>query len=189
MMPPLQTKILNELIPYTGLELRPHWGLEKTGIYGPLIVAFRGPCEVPTGHLVDWEDRLANDFIRAKSMLHFIGEFFGTDLEAGVLYQRLFMAAAERLLIDSGLRAVRRGDDLFIDERKLSVSIATVSAVSVLLHWGINIDSTGAPVKACGLGEFGWNDTRVLDFAKQLLRYYSEEVQSVQIARCKVKPL
>ncbi|MBI3542346.1 MAG: hypothetical protein HY075_03615 [Deltaproteobacteria bacterium] len=51
---PVQFKILEETaakpLTYTGKELRPHWGLEKTGVYGSLLTAFIGPCEVPTAH-------------------------------------------------------------------------------------------------------------------------------------------
>ncbi len=181
-------EILKERITYTGSELRPHWGLEQTKIYGSLLTAFVGPCEVKTGELVDMEDRLASDFIRSKSMLHVIGEFFGTTLEAGVLYQRLLISHAEdRLRLAGWPKIERRGDDLMIGDRKLSVSIATVSPVSVLIHWGMNIDSTGAPVKAIGFSELGWNETKALEFAHELLAGFCEEIKDIQIAQCKVR--
>lgn len=183
----VQLKILDKTIPYTGVELRPHWGLETTGIYGSLLTAFAGPCEVPTAHLVDWEDRLASDHIRAGSMLHVIGEFFGTSLEAGVLYQRLAMVWAERLLRVEGLDVVRSGDDLYVADAKLSVSIATVSNVSVLIHWGINIDAAGAPVKATGLSRLGWGQSEVLAFAKKWLTHYIGELEEIRVAQCKVR--
>lgn len=186
---PVSFRVLEENIVYTGRELRPHWGLEQTKVYGSLLTAFIGPCRVPTEHLVDMEDRLANDHIGAASMLHVIGEFFGTSLESGVLYQRLFMAWAERLLREAGLSVVRSGDDLFVGEGKLSVSIATVSPVSVLVHWGINIDPTGAPVKAAGLGALKWENTQVLAFAKKLLTHYIGELEEIRIAQCKVRPV
>lgn len=191
---PVQFRILEETatrpLTYTGRELRPHFGLERTGVYGSLITAFIGPCEVPTAHLVDMEDRLAGDMIRAKSQLHLIGEFFGTSLESGVLYQRLFMVWAERLLREAGLSIVRSGDDLFVGDQKLSVSIATVSPVSVLVHWGINIDPTGAPVKAGGLEKLlGWGNTEVLAFAKRLLTHYVGELEEIRLAQCKVRPV
>ena len=190
---PVQFRILEETIgkplPYTGPELRPHWGLERTGVYGSLLTAFVGPCEVATGDLVDMEDRLASDHIRAASMLHVLAEFYGTTLEAGVLYQRLFMAWAERLLREEGLKIERRGDDLFVGEGKLSVSIATVSPVSVLIHWGINIDPTGAPVRAAGLGALGWGSREALGFAKKLLSHYIGELEEIRVAQCKVRPV
>lgn len=190
---PVQFRILENSasnpIVYTGTELRPHWGLEQTKVYGSLLTAFLGPCEVPTGHLVDMEDRLACDMIRSAQMLHVIGEFFGTTLESGVLYQRLFMVWAERILREAGLDVARSGDDLFVGEGKLSVSIATVSPVSVLIHWGLNIDPTGAPVKASGLGELKWGNSEVLAFAKKLLTHYIEELEEIRLAQCKVRPV
>jgi hypothetical protein len=191
---PVQFRIIEESvnrpITYTGKELRPHWGLENTGVYGSLLTAFLGPCKVPTEDLVDWEDRLASDHIEAKSMLHILGEFFGTSLEAGVLYQRLAMVWAERLLQEEGVAVTRSGDDLFVEgDHKLSVSIATVSPVSVLIHWGININCAGAPVKAAGLNQFGWSEDKVLGFAKKLLTHYIGELEEIRVAQFKVRPV
>lgn len=190
---PVQFHFLKETLEkplvYTGRELRPHWGLERTGIYGSLLTAFVGPCEVPTAHLVDWEDRLAGDCIRAARMLHVIGEFFGATLESGVLYQRLLMVWAERILNQEGLAAIRRGDDLFVGDGKLSVSIATASPVSVLVHWGLNVDPTGAPVAASGLERLGWGNHEVLGFANKLLTHYIGELEEIRIAQCKVRPV
>lgn len=190
MIAPVQFRVLSETIPYTGAELRPHWGLERTRVYGSLLTAFIGPCEVATEKLVDMEDRLASDHIRARSMLHVLGEFFGMGLESGVFCQRLLIAHAEALLRKLGWAAIEReGDDLFVDGKKLSVSIATVSSVSVLIHWGFNVDPEGAPVRAVGLKELGWDNERVLDFAKELLSRYSLELEDIRIAQCKVRPV
>ena len=193
MLGPVSFRILEQTLEkpltYTGCELRPHWGLEQTKVYGSLLTAFVGPCDVPTGHLVDMEDRLASDRIGAASMLHILGEFYGTSLEAGVLYQRLMMVWVERLLNEAGKKVVRSGDDIFLGDRKLSVSIATVSPVSVLIHWGFNIDPSGAPVKAVGFGEFGWGGLEVLAFAKKLMTHYIGELEEIRIAQCKVRPV
>lgn len=191
---PVEFRILEDTLTrpltYDGRELRPHWGLERTKVYGSLVTAFFGPCDVPTEHLVDMEDRLALDRIKSASMFHMIGEFFGTTLEAGVLYQRLMMVWAERVLREGGVKnIVRWGDDLFIGDKKLSVSIATVSPVSVLVHWGLNIDPTGAPVKAIGLKDLGWGSAEVLAFAKKLLTHYIEELEEIRLAQCKVRPV
>ena len=45
-----------------------------------------------------------------------------------------------------GVNVKRKGDDLFYNNKKLSVSIATKSTVSTLVHTGINLVSTGAPI-------------------------------------------
>ncbi len=180
--------LAKESIPYTGPELRPHFLLSKFGIEGSLLVAFRGPCEVATDHLVDWEDRLALDCIRAREMLHFLGEFFGITLKEGIWIQRLIVSEIESILLRKGLVVVRDGDDLFVEKKKLSVSIVTVSPVSVLLHLGINIDPAGAPVDAIGLGTI-LSESEVPAFALEVLERFKREFESVDRAAVKVRPV
>lgn len=187
---------------YTGPELRPHFLLEKWKLRGSAIAAFVGPCEVKTEHLVDWEDRLENDFIRSKLMVHFLGEFFGIALSEGVLYQRIFMAIAGQEIAQATGRTIRRaGDDLFWHDgkidRKLSVSIVTASPVSRLLHIGINLDATGAPVAAAGLFDLGIGKAGgaaqdlapVQALVERILTAFSEEVDGIEWACAKVRPV
>lgn len=173
---------------YTGVELRPHFLLTELGLRGSAIGAFIGPCQVQTEHLVDWEDRLANDRIEARWMVHFIGEFFGMGLREGVFAQRLLMSLMGEVANEHlGKTALRRsGDDLFAGDRKLSVSIVTASPVSLLLHAGINIDPAGAPVAAIGLGELG-----VLPetWVPEVLRRFAEEWEGIHWACAKVRPV
>ena len=56
------------------------------------------------------------------------------------------LIAAETVHRMSGKLPTRKGDDLFLGEGKLSVSIATASPVSTLIHLGVNEDASGAPV-------------------------------------------
>jgi hypothetical protein len=182
----LVTLFSKEPRPYTGVELRPHFLLTELKLQGTGIGAFIGSCQVQTEHLVDWEDRLAQDRIEARSMIHFIGEFFGSQLKEGVLIQRLFMANLLDLLTERGVKAVRSGDDIFVNERKLSVSIVTASPVSLLLHTGINIDPTGAPVPAIGLAEIGIAPE---EFAQAALTRFAEEWKGMEWACVKVRPV
>ncbi len=194
----ITTKWLDEPRAYTGPELRPHFLLEKLRIEGSAVAAFAGPCEVKTDDLVDWEDRLANDFIRSKLMVHFLGEFFGISLVEGVLYQRLFMAiAGQEIARATGKVITRSGDDLYWndgrEERKLSVSIVTASPVSRLLHAGLNLDATGAPVKAAGLFDLGLgaahNLAPVKALVARILTAFADEVAGVEWACAKVRPV
>jgi uncharacterized protein len=172
--------------PYTGVELRPHFLLTELGLRGSAVGAFIGPCQVKTEHLVDWEDRIAHDRIEAGSMVHFIGEFFGMGLAEGVVRQRLLMATIGQL-VDGGRGRVRRdGDDLFVLNRKLSVSIATASPVSLLLHVGINIDPSGAPVPAIGLKEL---EIEPKKFVTDTLGAFASEWDSIEWACAKVRPV
>jgi len=178
----------SEIIPYRGPELRPHFILSRFGIEGSALVAFRGPCRVETDHLVDWEDRLASDHIAAKEMVHFLGEFFGITLREGVWIQRHLVQEASARLRARGLEVRRDGDDLFLADGKLSVSIVTASPVSVLLHLGVNLDPEGAPVRAAGLSG-NLDAASIADWIRSLLEDFKKEWVSVGRATVKVKPV
>ena len=194
----INTRYVENSRPYLGPELRPHFLLTQLQMKGSALAAWVGPCDVKTEHLVDWEDRLANDSIKAEKMIHFLGEFFGITLREGVFLQRLLMSIMREVLTDflrdevrisaAGLlNSLRRdGDDLFLLERKLSVSIVTASPVSVLLHAGINVDPSGAPVPAIGLDELKIDAAR---FAKEVLKRFENEWQSIEWACTKVRPV
>ena len=182
----MQTLYHPNSIPYTGAELRSHWLLNTLGMQGDAIAAFVGPCDVALSEMVDLEDVAANESIRSALMLHFIAEHFDHDLERMVLRQRLFIAMIGEVL---GARAnvpdlCREGDDLYAGERKLSVSIATASPISTLMHVGLNIDPTGAPVAAVGLAEWGVGSE---ELARELLTAYASEIDGIARARCKVR--
>jgi uncharacterized protein len=178
---------------YTGKELRPHFLLSTFGLRGSAVGAFCGPCKVETEYLVDWEDRLKKDFIEAQLMLHFIGEFFGVSLQEGVLIQRLFMALMRESLhgfLKPDQKVYRTGDDLFIAERKLSVSIVTASPVSQLLHCGINLDSTGAPVAAIGLFDLGATQKQIEEmWVPKFFEQWIREWETLDWACAKVRPV
>ncbi|MGD9497131.1 MAG: DUF366 family protein [Armatimonadota bacterium] len=173
-------------IAYTGHQLRSHWILETFGLQGDAIVAFRGPCRVELAEMVDVADVVARQPIQAAEMLHLIAEHFDRDLHRAVLRQHLLICViAEALAPRPGVPALRRdGDDLFAGERKLSVSIATVSPVSALIHVGLNIDPAGAPVPAVGLAQWGVDAD---ELGAQVLDAYAREIADVQLAACKVR--
>ncbi len=178
--------IADRQIQYTGEQLRSLWIYETFAINGDAIVGFAGPCNVPTEALVDSEDRRAGATISAALMLHFIIEHFGDSLSCAVLRQRLLTAIIKDLLQKAGdiPELARDGDDIFCGERKLTVSIATVSPVSALIHTGINIDASGAPVAACGLQDFGIEHFRL---AEDIVEAYVAEMCSARFAATKVR--
>jgi len=67
----------------------------------------------------------------------------------------------------------------------LSVSIATKSLTSVLIHIGLNIDPTGAPVAAIGLTR-DLNISDIKGFAKEVMVKYSQEIDDIILASTKV---
>jgi hypothetical protein len=183
---PTETKWLGEKVDYSGRELRSHFVREKARIAGDGVVAFVGACSVEGESLVDIEDVEAGAFIKASRMLHFIGEHFEGGLREGNLLLRLFASIVKETLegLCTGVTIVRTGDDLFIGERKLTVAIVTRSPVSILFHFGVNIDPSGAPVPAVGIDELGVD---VKQFADEVLSRYGRELESIELALRKVR--
>ncbi len=182
----MKTKLIKEEIKYIGSQLAPHWIYKNFGLQGDAIVAFKGECEVKLTEMVDIEDVINNEPIYSKYMLSFISEQFGVNLVEGVFRQRLLMCIIKELLEERGIFVKRNGDDLIVGGGKLSVSIATKSVTSILIHTGLNILSEGAPVKASGLtSELGITD--IDEFAIQVMSRYAEEINDIQSASTKVR--
>lgn len=182
----MHTKLIDKEIKYIGSQLAPHWIYKNFKLQGDAIVAFIGECEVALTEMVDIEDVINNEPIYSKSMLSFITEQFNVNLVEGVFRQRLLICIIKELLEERGIFVVRNGDDLMIDGKKLSVSIATKSTTSILIHTGLNILSEGAPVKASGLtSELGITDIK--DFAQEVMKRYSEELEDINLASTKVR--
>lgn len=186
----MHTKFIEQEIKYTGLELSPHWIYKKFHLQGDAIIAFCGECEVKLTEMVDIEDVINNEPIYSKNMLNFIIEHFNIGLIEGVTRQRLLICiikeTIEKLFTPnaSPFTIHRNGDDLFINNKKLSVSIATKSPTSVLIHVGINIDPTGAPVDAIGLNFL--NNLKIDEFAQEIMLKYSQEINDIILASTKV---
>jgi len=182
----LNAQWIEKEIPYTGSELKSHFIYDQFDLLGDSLVAFRGPCRVDLSQMVDLEDVKRQSPIFSESMLHFLGEFYGISLETTVLYQRLLMA----LMLDelrnqiASLKIFRQGDDLYDENYKLSVSIATVSPVSTLIHAGINISSQNTPVPTRGLDDY---KIPAIPFAQKILKRFEEEFSGTSKAVAKVR--
>ena len=182
----MKIKFLDEEIKYIGSQLSPHWIYKNFKMQGDAIVAFIGECDVKITEMVDLEDVINNEPIYSKSMLSFITEQFNVNLQEGVFRQRLLICIIKEVLEDRGFKPIRKGDDIFIDNKKLTVSIATKSQTSVLIHTGINIISDGAPIKAAGLkSELGIDDVKNL--ALDIMKRYSDEIDDIIMASTKVR--
>lgn len=180
----LTTHVAKEELSYNFL--RSHFALANFGIYGDAAVAFVGSCDISGSALVDLEDNAAGAIIRAAKMLHFIIEHFSMPLQEAVCRQRLFIAILNEEIRDLSPGTVLRrdGDDLYVEGRKLSVSIATVSPTSAVIHVGLNVDATGAPVPTVALPELG---VPTEELARRALARYAEEDSAIRRAVAKVK--
>jgi len=183
-MATMRYRVLEERIPYTGAELRSGWVARVTGLDGDAAAGFIGPCSVATEEMVDLDDARAGANIEAALMAHVVIEHRACDLRAAVLRQRLLVCILAEILTARGHTPRRDGDDLYIDERKLTVSVAAPGPACSLIHLGVNIDPSGAPVPAIGLAELGIPARDVLG---DLLDRYARELRTAGHAETKVR--
>jgi hypothetical protein len=181
----LKYTFLKEKITYTGCQLSSHWIFNHTQLTGDAIVSFAGPADVPLNNMVDLEDVRAKEHIYSENMLHFLVEHFDSDLEKAILRQRLLICMIQNELAKaSNVLITRKGDDLFVNDLKLTVSIATASPVSSLIHTGINISNRNTPVPTYGLENMDIDPTA---FAGKVMSTYMREIDEIHWARCKVR--
>ena len=183
----MKTLFLDTPMKYDGTQLAPHFIYKNYNIMGDAIIAFVGPCEVKLTEMVDIEDVVNNEPIYSEKMLHFICEIFNTHLIRGVYMQRLLVTTIkEQLEMKYNHQLTRHGDDLFKNDGKLSVSIATKSPTSVLIHTALNITTENTPIKTAGL-QPDFNITDIEKFAKEILNAYNEELNDIYLATTKVR--
>ncbi len=182
----MKFKFLENDLNYDGSQLHSLFGYLGNGILGDSIIAFKGACQIPFENMVDGEDVLAQSSIQGQSMLHFIIEEFGMSLELAVTRQRLFAALVLGELTKYSPRAElrREGDDIYRHDSKLSISIATVSPVSALIHFAMNITNDGTPVKTVSLIDIGVEPREI---AGLIAQRYIHEIKTIKEACTKVK--
>lgn len=176
---------IDKEITYTGHELCPHWIYRNFNIQGSAIAAFIGPVRVDLGEMVDIEDVLNNEPISSDKMLNFIIEDFEVNLGHMVSNQRLFVCIIKEVIEEYGAVIKRSGDDLFYQDRKLSVSIATKSLTSSLVHTALNIVSEGTPIPVSSLNEIGISDIK--GFALKVMEKFTAEIEDMNFAKSKVR--
>ncbi|MGB4162702.1 MAG: DUF366 family protein [Methanosarcina flavescens] len=179
--------VLPEKFDYDGSQISSLWAYNSFGIQEDSIVVFRGLCDVQIEHMIDLEDRRANESIWSEDMVSFIIEHFdSTDLKLIYARQRLFTALVREYLANLGVQTTREGDDLFLKGKKLTVSIASTSAVSQKIHFGINIShDVYGNLKEAGIGE----DKLVANFMKGVGEAYVREFEDIEKDLRKSRPL
>lgn len=188
----METHFIEKKFAYDGSQLHSLFAYLDHGVLGPSIVSWVGPCSIPFSHMVDGEDLLANAVIQGDEMLHFIIEVFDRDLFSGVSLQRLFAAIAKDYVQDHGKGLLtgkelhRSGDDIYLGEKKLSISIATKSPVSVMVHFAMNVTNKGTPVETLCFEDLQLDPRRV---AEDLMTHFKKEFISIVTATQKVRPI
>jgi hypothetical protein len=182
----MKTKYIDEVMTYTGEQLRSNFAYTEFDIIGDSIIAFCGPCDIPIEKMVDLEDVKGNAKIYSESMVHFIVEHHNSDLEKGVLRQIVLATIICEVINESQPNACikRLGSDLYDNEAKLSISVATQTPISSVIHFGVNITSDNTPVKTRGLKEYGIDPC---DFAESVMAKYKEMESDMHLACCKVR--
>jgi hypothetical protein len=185
----MKTVFLKQKIKYTGEQLKPLTNYLQHGLLGSSAVAWLGPCAVSTEHMIDGEDLRAKESIAADEMVHFVLELFDVSLKAGVCLQRLMAEIVKTYLQKKSTnpmaaKLVRKGDDLYFENKKLNISIATQSVNSCLIHFAVNNLRTGAPVSILSLDELAVPGDV---FAKEVLQLLQSEVVDILEASQKVR--
>lgn len=186
----MKSKWLDTKFKYDGTQLRSLWNYLDHGLLGDSIVAWVGECAVSFDHMVDGEDLLAKQTIAGKEMLHFIVEKFDSTLLAAVGLQRLLASIVMEWLransVNKEIAAelIRKGDDIFYNQQKLSISIATQSPTSSLIHFAVNVVNDGTPVPTLCLKDLGIDPRK---FAQEVMQAFCAEVSSIIEATQKVK--
>jgi hypothetical protein len=169
---------------YDGNQIQPLWALDQLGIKGSSIVSWMGSMEIEPSKIIDVED--VGLEIKSSEMIHFIVEHFDcqpTNIKLCYHRQRMLVMILKDELAQWGVQCTRSGDDLFVGDGKLTVSIATISATSMKIHLGINITSKGTPedVETIGIletGNIGRND--LFKFINNVSEAYIEEIESIE---------
>ncbi len=185
----MKTLWCKEQFQYNGAQLRSSFAAKYFALTGDSIVAWRGSCDISLENMVDGEDREANAEIRGADMVHFIVEVFNFNLLGVTALQRLLAAIAKDVVVrlspekkmTGDLR--REGDDLWIGERKLSISVATVTPVSAVIHFAVDVNNEGTPVPTVSL-----EDLKILpqNFAVALMDSFRKEFLGIHSASEKV---
>jgi hypothetical protein len=177
----LNFKILPDEIKYDGSQMAPLWAFSK-GIKGDSIVIFHGPMEVSSGNMIDVEDRKAEKSIRGDNLVHFIVERFDSPASMRLAYymQRLLIVCIKDVLEMHGVNTTRKGDDLYIEGKKLTVSIASAGISSEKIHCGINITPEGTPadVRTAALLDVGLKDWKAL--GEKIASAFVKEVEDIE---------
>jgi len=189
------TEFLPERIDYDGSQLSGLFGYKTIRAIDDSLIAFIGAADVRE-ELVDLEDKLNNDFIKAELMLHFILIIHGNDLWRARLWQLLLVQkafdAVKFLCKDTNINFEKSGDDIYVvtyqdgkQENKLSVSIAAISiSGKEVVHLALNVSDRGAPVKTYSLNKLGIDP---VELGSKILKDFLNEYESSRGAIYKVK--
>ena len=191
-------KHVDKIFEYDGSQINPSWAFQEFGIYGSSIITWIGPVNITPDNLKDFAD--VGLEIKSSNMVNFICEFVDqqpTNMRIAYLRQRLLVMIFKEILTEFGVKTTREGDDIFVDGRKLSISIASVSLSSAKIHFALNLEDKGTPgdVDTIGLYDIKVNDKQVfteknlLDLVKDTVNRFINELETIENDISKTKVL
>ncbi len=192
-------KHINEKFLYDGSQIDPLWAFREFNIKGSSIISWRGPMNIIPENIKDFAD--IGTEIKSDEMFHIISEFFDcqpANMNIAYLRQRLLILIFYEKLSKLGVLLNRKGDDIYIDGRKLSVCIASCSISSMKIHFALNIRDSGTPVDVETIGLFDIKDNEgnivfdednILEFMSDVIGSYIGELETIHLDITKTKLL
>lgn len=191
-------KHVDEIFEYDGSQINPSWAFQEFNIYGSSIVTWFGPVNITPDNLKDFAD--VGLEIKSNYMVNFICEFFDQqppNMRIAYLRQRLLVMIFREILTEYGVQTKREGDDIFVDDRKLSISIASVSLSSAKIHFALNIEDKGTPgdVETIGLFDIKvddrqvFTDDNILELVDKTVKRFIDELETIEHDISKTKVL
>lgn len=181
----MKYKGLKDPILYDGSQIEPMWALKNFNIKGSSLISWVGPMNLENHEIIDYED--VGLEIKSDEMLHLMVEHFDcqpADLRLCYHRQRLLVTIVKDFLQEMDLNIQRNGDDLFLGQGKLSVSIATCSASSMKIHFGVNLTTVGTPgdVTTAGLKDWieGLDNEKAHEIAEEIFKAYEMELKTIE---------
>lgn len=191
-------KHISEIFEYDGSQINPSWAFQEFGIYGSSIITWIGPVNITPDNLKDFAD--VGLEIKSNNMVNFICEFFDqqpTNMRIAYLRQRLLVMIFREILTEYGITTKREGDDIFVENRKLSISIASVSLSSAKIHFALNLEDKGTPgdVETIGLYDIKvnnqqvFNEDNLLSLINTTVNRFIDELETIENDISKTKVL
>lgn len=167
---------------YDGSQINPSWAFQEFKVKDSTIVSWLGPMYVLGDNLIDYED-VGLD-IKGDYMLNFIVEHFDEqpgNLKLAYHRQRILVMITRDKLLNYGINTTQDGDDIFIDNGKLSVSIATASISSMKMHFALNITTKGTPadVQTAALEDNGLTIDEIHKLQDEIAESYIEMIETI----------
>ncbi|MDR3223028.1 MAG: DUF366 family protein [Methanobrevibacter sp.] len=184
-------KHLDNNFEYDGSQINPNWAFKTFKIKGSSIITWIGSMNIKDENLKDYED-LGLD-IKSNNIINCIVEHFDIqpgNLRIAYLRQRLLVMILVEELSKKGINPLREGDDIYIGNYKLTVSIATASLSSTKIHLGINLTDDGSPdnIDVIGLYQLKdknedsyFNQNNIVKFINKFVNSYINELKSIEL--------